>query len=182
MASSPYYLFGAQRRPYQWHGGPGGVPQAARAAETRELGNVTMEDSGLGPYSMSYPAFTHTHLHDPTGDWPAVRPAGPEPLDPHGLSGDDIDGGKLIKAAAVCGLLYLALKAGGALGKRRNPGKAYKVFKRSARNWEEFSRARKMTVRSGLSYDEAQTMCRRLNAELTKREISRGTKYEFVSV
>jgi hypothetical protein len=85
MASSPYFQFGAQRRyPFAWHGGPGGVPQSRVAGESRELSNVDLEESGLNPYSMPYPAFGRTRLHS-VGDWPAVRPAGPEPLDPGGL-------------------------------------------------------------------------------------------------
>ena len=39
--SSPYYLFGSQRRyPFAWHGGAGGVPWSRVAAESRELGAV----------------------------------------------------------------------------------------------------------------------------------------------
>lgn len=74
MASSPYYLFGAQRRyPYAWHGGAGGVPQSRVAAETRELSGFSLTESGMNRYSLHYPALA---------DWPAMRPAGPEPLDP----------------------------------------------------------------------------------------------------
>ena len=73
--SSPYYDFGYQTRyPFQWHGGAGGVPSGHRSAVRRELGAVDLEESGANSaYTMNYPAF---------GDWPALRPAGPEPLDP----------------------------------------------------------------------------------------------------
>jgi hypothetical protein len=85
MASSPYFQFGAQRRyPFAWHGGAGGVPWSRVAGESRELASFDLEESGLNPYSMAYPAFGKTRMHS-VGDWPAVRPAGPEPLDPSGL-------------------------------------------------------------------------------------------------
>lgn len=72
--SSPYYLFGSQRRyPYAWHGGAGGVPWSRPAAETREL-------SGLGD------ALTRWRRASGLGDWPAFYPAGPERIDP-GLAG-----------------------------------------------------------------------------------------------
>ena len=76
--ASPYYRFGYQSADYayNWHGGPGGVPQAStagRAAETRELGDFDLEESGATPYAIHYPAVS---------DWPALRPSGPEPLDP----------------------------------------------------------------------------------------------------
>lgn len=88
--SSPYYLFGYQRRyAYDWHGGAGGVPMGHRSATTRALGrSSSLEESGLEPYSMHFPALgiegdggAPPHLIAP-GDWPALRTAGPEPLDP----------------------------------------------------------------------------------------------------
>jgi len=36
----------------------------------------------------------------------------------------------------------------------------YKTFTRSANNWHEFGHARKMTVSTGLSYDEARDDCK----------------------
>jgi len=104
--SSPYYLFGAQRRyAYAWHGNAGGVPQGHRAAETRDLG-LGMSDlveSGLDRNFVPYQTFGKTHAHAPrvggpvvlegsvscptftaTGDWPLWRPSGPEPHDPNG--------------------------------------------------------------------------------------------------
>lgn len=56
----------------------------------------------------------------------------------------------------------------------------YRVFKRSATNWEQFSSARKVTVRRGLTYSEAQQMCTHWNDhERTPREIKIGRKMEF---
>lgn len=116
--SSPYYLFGAQRRyPYAWHGGAGGVPWSRPAAETRELsglgcvgstvpgvkcagsccasgvGGFDLVESGAHPYSIRYPALNRTRLHSGLGDWPAYFPAGPEALDP-GVAGfqEDLGG------------------------------------------------------------------------------------------
>ena len=88
--ASPYYLFGYQRRyPFAWHGGPGGVPWSKRAAETMELGGSSdLVESGIEPYAMHFPALGQEGETDETpaiiasGDWPALRPAGPEPLDP----------------------------------------------------------------------------------------------------
>lgn len=55
----------------------------------------------------------------------------------------------------------------------------YRTFIRSARNWQEFARARKITVERGLTYDEAQARCQEYNARRTSRQIRRGTKLEF---
>ena len=55
----------------------------------------------------------------------------------------------------------------------------YKVFRRSARNFEQFASARKYIIRKGLTIEEARSMCKRLNDERTQAEITRGTKYEF---
>ena len=60
-------------------------------------------------------------------------------------------------------------------------GGIYTVFKRSCTDWKSFARARKITERTGLTYDEALSMCDRLNKDLTKAQIKRGTKYEFTS-
>lgn len=74
-SSSPYYLYGAQRRyPYAWHGGPGGVPQSLRSGEARALG-ISMAESG----GVASPAFGRTRLHV-LADVPLVRMAGPEPV------------------------------------------------------------------------------------------------------
>ena len=97
-SSTPYFLFGAQRRyPYYWHGGAGGIQQSRVAAETRELSGCgcgpgvdgiagfSLQESGQTPYSIHSPAFNRTRLHS-LGDWPAFFPAGPEELDP-GVAG-----------------------------------------------------------------------------------------------
>lgn len=144
--STPYFLFGAQRRyPYAWHGGAGGVPQGNRAAETRSLGlsgvigqcfgtscfgaqgSADLVESGLDPYFMPYSAFKHTHLHDPTilslSDWPLLRPAGVEPLDPHGeglgLSDNEKTLGAVIAVGAVGWLLWKKSGRAGGRGSRR---------------------------------------------------------------
>lgn len=57
--------------------------------------------------------------------------------------------------------------------------KTYRTFKRSARNWHEFARARKITVKRGLSYDEARAACQKFNDNRTAAQIRRGTKLEF---
>lgn len=55
----------------------------------------------------------------------------------------------------------------------------YKTFTRSARNWQEFASARKRTVDTGLSYDEARRACEHFNSNRTAAQIRRGTKLEF---
>lgn len=55
----------------------------------------------------------------------------------------------------------------------------YKTFKRSCRNWQEFARARKITVDTGLTIDEARRACDRFNDNRTAAQIRRGTKLEF---
>lgn len=55
----------------------------------------------------------------------------------------------------------------------------YRVFTRSARNWNEFSSARKVTKARGLTYAEAQRYCREWNESRTPAQIKRGTKAEF---
>lgn len=57
--------------------------------------------------------------------------------------------------------------------------RSYRVFKRSALNFEQFSSARKFTVERGLTYDEAQRLCRANNAMLSPAQVRKGTKYEF---
>lgn len=55
----------------------------------------------------------------------------------------------------------------------------YKTFKRSARNWEELSTAKKITVDTGLSLKEAREACKEFNDNRTEQEIEAGTKLEF---
>jgi hypothetical protein len=58
-------------------------------------------------------------------------------------------------------------------------GARYKTFIRSAKSIESFSRARKRTVDTGLTYDEAKRAAQRFNADRTSRQINAGTKMEF---
>ncbi|MBT8452989.1 MAG: hypothetical protein KJO40_13555 [Deltaproteobacteria bacterium] len=104
--ASPYYRFGYQgaQYPFNWHGGAGGVPWSRVAAQTRELSDYDIEDSGLTPYSMNYPALRGNIA---SGDWPALRPAGPEPLDPMGGILDLSDNEKkLAMLAAAAGAFW----------------------------------------------------------------------------
>jgi len=56
---------------------------------------------------------------------------------------------------------------------------SFKTFKRSATNWEQFARARKITDERGLSYDEAKQRCDAFNNSRTPAQIKAGTKLEF---
>lgn len=56
---------------------------------------------------------------------------------------------------------------------------SYYTFLRSARNFEEFSRAKKITQETGLTYDEARESCANFNDHRTDAEIEAGTKMEF---
>lgn len=55
----------------------------------------------------------------------------------------------------------------------------YKVFKRSATNWESFSRARKITVARVTTEEEALERCRQFNDNRTPRQVAKGTKLEY---
>lgn len=57
--------------------------------------------------------------------------------------------------------------------------KRYTVFRRSATGWESFSRARKYTIRRGLSLEEARQLCASFNDHRTPAQERAGTKYEF---
>jgi hypothetical protein len=61
-----------------------------------------------------------------------------------------------------------------------NP-KRYCTFKRTCRNWRQFSSARKMSDMAGMTYDEARRRCEYLNTMLTPQQKRRGTRYEFES-
>ncbi len=55
----------------------------------------------------------------------------------------------------------------------------YRTFKRSARNFEEFAKARKSPVDQDLTLEEARRACKRFNDNRTAQQIERGTKMEF---
>lgn len=59
--------------------------------------------------------------------------------------------------------------------------KNFKVFKRTANSFLQFAKARKTTIRKGLTQQEARAMCERMNAELTPAQRTRGTRYEYTS-
>lgn len=54
-----------------------------------------------------------------------------------------------------------------------------RVFKRSARSFKEFARARKMTVRERVDIEEATRLCDSFNDNRTPAQVRRGTKMEF---
>lgn len=56
---------------------------------------------------------------------------------------------------------------------------SYKTFKRSARNFEEFAKARKYTDQTGLTIEAARQRCRYWNNHRSPTQISYGTKMEF---
>lgn len=58
-------------------------------------------------------------------------------------------------------------------------GKRYKVFRRTANSWHEFATARKYTLETGLTLEEARRFCENFNANRTKNQIRAGTKAEF---
>lgn len=55
----------------------------------------------------------------------------------------------------------------------------YRTFRRSCTNWEEYSKARKITVETGLTFEQAYNACREFNQNRTNRQINKGTKLEF---
>ena len=57
----------------------------------------------------------------------------------------------------------------------------YRTFIRSCRNWQEFAKARKITVGRALTYEEAKRQCQTYNTALTPRQKARGTKMEFTA-
>ena len=56
-----------------------------------------------------------------------------------------------------------------------------RVFKRSATNFQEFAKARKITV-CITTAAEAVKMCREFNENLTPRQERRGTRMEWTAV
>lgn len=59
--------------------------------------------------------------------------------------------------------------------------KRYRVFKRSAKSFEEFAKARKITVTFNVSLERAKQLCDYHNSRLTSAQIRKGTKFEFES-
>jgi len=57
----------------------------------------------------------------------------------------------------------------------------YRTFKRSCTGWKSFASARKITVDTGLTIDEARRACDRFNESRTPSQIRRGTKLEFTA-
>ena len=55
----------------------------------------------------------------------------------------------------------------------------YKTFKRSCTSWQQFGSARKITVDTGLSLEQARRRCTKYNDNRTQRQIRKGTKMEF---
>lgn len=55
----------------------------------------------------------------------------------------------------------------------------YRTFKRSCTNFKQFAKARKITVDTGLTFEQAYKACREFNQNRTARQINRGTKLEF---
>jgi hypothetical protein len=58
---------------------------------------------------------------------------------------------------------------------------SYRTFKRSARNFQEFSSARKITEERGLSLETARARCAEFNDNRSAAQIRKGTKLEFDS-
>ena len=96
-----------------------------------------------------------------------------------------------VGAVAVLGIgYYIATKpsGGGGRGIRARTGVhggmgaagGYKTFIRSGRSFETFSRSRRKTVDTGLTYDEAKRAAQRFNAERSPRQVRAGTKMEFI--
>lgn len=82
--SSPYYRFGSSPRRYaaQWSGAPGGIMTNTRSAVRRGLGSLSSSHGALGVLTLEESGAPAAHHFPALSDWPAVRPAGPEPLDP----------------------------------------------------------------------------------------------------
>lgn len=55
----------------------------------------------------------------------------------------------------------------------------YRTYKLSSKNWKEFGSARKITVSTGLSFDQAREECDLFNKNRTSRQIAKGTFLEF---
>lgn len=88
-----------------------------RSAESRELADFDLIDAGYGEGFPSYPAFNRTILHmpAPTGDWPLIRPSGPEPesLGFFGNLSDNERSLMMVGGAALGVFLLMRSKRGG---------------------------------------------------------------------
>lgn len=58
---------------------------------------------------------------------------------------------------------------------------SYLIFKRSATSWRSFVSARKYKVEVVDTIEQARRLCDEFNANRTKSQTRRGTKYEFTS-
>ena len=58
----------------------------------------------------------------------------------------------------------------------------YEIFKRSAKNFEQFAIARKVYLQTVDSIEEAQMICSHFNNTRTPTQISMGTKCEFMKI
>ena len=57
----------------------------------------------------------------------------------------------------------------------------YKTFIRSANGWQDFAKARKITVNYNLSIEEAASICKHYNENRNSRQIKKGTRMEFTA-
>ena len=57
----------------------------------------------------------------------------------------------------------------------------YRTFIREATNWEEFAKAEKAEIDTGLTLSEARDNCREFNDNRDADEVASGTKMEFES-
>lgn len=58
-------------------------------------------------------------------------------------------------------------------------GGNYRVFRRSARSFEEFAKASKTHVKGGLTLADARAMCAEFNDNRNDQQVRAGTKFEF---
>lgn len=191
--SSPYYLFGAQRRyPYAWSGAAGGVPQSRVAAESRGLGIFDLAESGLTPNPkdfIPFPGFNKTMVHHgyvPSGDWPLARYAGREPDDPRGdgrgalgLSDNEKLLGKVLALGVLGYVLYKKLGKAGPRGSRRLARSTRQYYAAAKRNPENPVHTR-YEVHASASHKRRRGRRRRLEyagSFVRKREASDYARY-----
>ncbi len=55
----------------------------------------------------------------------------------------------------------------------------YTVFSRSCTDWKSFASAKKKTVYTGLTEDEARAVCQEYNKNRTQAQMRKGIKYEY---